>query len=354
MDLVGCPVTTKNPEPNLDELIASFELANRAQGLSHNTVGWYTEMLGSYLRFLEGRFGHCDLSLLTIENTRLYILDERGRPRYRGHPTTPEQAGSISQSTVQCRVRAIKAFSTFLHTDGFTEDNRMRKLKMPKASARLIRPLTPEEIAVIAGCIETTTVVGHRNLAIVNTMLDTGLRIGGVASLTTSAVDLNEDYLRTIEKGDRERIVPFGKFVQSVLRDYILRVRPLLVNADSGDYLFLSSSGKPLTVNSLKLMFSRLARRSGVTRLHAHLCRHTFAIGYLMAGGDVFSLKEILGHSSLEMVNRYLHFTNAQIRARHHDFSPMDRLHPEGGPAATSPPPAAPRTSDPNETPPEQ
>ena len=92
------------------------------------------------------------------------------------------------------------------------------------------------------------------------------------------------------------------------------------------DSLFVSENGKPITVNALKLFFSRLAKKSGITRLHAHLCRHTFAINYLLNGGDILSLKEILGHSSLEMVNRYLHFTQAQITARHREFSPMDRL----------------------------
>lgn len=77
-------------------------------------------------------------------------------------------------------------------------------------------------------------------------------------------------------------------------------------------------------------MFSRLAKDNDIPRLHAHLCRHTFAINYLLNGGDIFSLKEILGHASLEMVMRYLHFTNSQITARHHEFSPMDRLSGDG------------------------
>jgi site-specific recombinase XerD len=67
-------------------------------------------------------------------------------------------------------------------------------------------------------------------------------------------------------------------------------------------------------------------RRSGRPRLHAHLCRHTFATSYLVNGGDIFSLKAILGHTTLEMVNHYLHFTSAQIAVQHHKFSPMDRL----------------------------
>ncbi|MFC1958556.1 tyrosine-type recombinase/integrase [Chloroflexota bacterium] len=76
-------------------------------------------------------------------------------------------------------------------------------------------------------------------------------------------------------------------------------------------------------------MFARSAKSSGVERLHAHLCRHTFAINYLLNGGDIFSLKEILGHTTLGMVNHYLHFTSSQITAQHHKYSPMDKLQSE-------------------------
>ncbi|MFC1954912.1 tyrosine-type recombinase/integrase, partial [Chloroflexota bacterium] len=96
------------------------------------------------------------------------------------------------------------------------------------------------------------------------------------------------------------------------------------------NYLFLSSTGRPITTNTIKLLFSRLAKDSGVKRLHAHLCRHTFATNYLINGGDIFSLKEILGHSTFEMVNRYLHFTNSQITNLHHKYSPIDKLQEEG------------------------
>jgi site-specific recombinase XerD len=126
-------------------------------------------------------------------------------------------------------------------------------------------------------------------------------------------------------KGSRERIVPTGKFVQLTLHDYIDRVRPVLSHNEM-DHLFLSSSGKPLSANAIKLLFQRLKRNTGISNLHAHLCRHTFAINYLMNGGDIFSLKEILGHRSLEMVNHYLHFTSHQIAIQHHKYSPMDRL----------------------------
>ena len=115
-------------------------------------------------------------------------------------------------------------------------------------------------------------------------------------------------------------------YCQQVLRNYIDNVRPV---SQDGNYdnLFLTVVGKPLTSNAIKLFFHRVARASGIERLHAHLCRHTFAVNYIMNGGDLSSLKEILGHTTFEMVNHYLHFTRSQITAQHRKYSPMDRLH---------------------------
>jgi len=79
--------------------------------------------------------------------------------------------------------------------------------------------------------------------------------------------------------------------------------------------------------NAIKQLLERVGRRSGVPRLHPHLCRHTFATNYLINGGDVFSLQQILGHTTLEMVRRYVTLASAQVRVQHRKFSPMDRMH---------------------------
>jgi len=125
-------------------------------------------------------------------------------------------------------------------------------------------------------------------------------------------------------KGSKERIVPIGKVVQNRLRQYIDESRPQPASGEC-DNLFLSVAGLFITDNAIKLIFSRLSRTFGGNRLHAHLWRHTFAINYLLNGGDIYSLKEILGHTTLEMVNHYLHFTSAQVTAQHRKYSPMDR-----------------------------
>ncbi len=264
-------------------------------------------------------------SALSIDTVRGYVLYLRHKPRFKGHPFTPTQADYLSPRTVQCHVRALKAFSSWLYSEGYTLKNQLKNLKLPKAPTTVMEPLTPKETKKIIDSINKRTCTWARNNAIFVTLLDTGLRISEAASIKLSNLNLKDGYIKVMGKGAKERVVPIGQYVHMTLWSYIDTVRPE-PSIPEFNNLFLSSEGKPITVNTIKLFFSRLAKNSGVGRLHAHLCRHTFAINYLMNGGDVFSLREILGHTTLEMVNHYLHFTSSQITAQHQKYSPMDKL----------------------------
>jgi integrase/recombinase XerC/integrase/recombinase XerD len=173
------------------------------------------------------------------------------------------------------------------------------------------------------------TAIGCRSYAIVYLMLDSGLRVSEVASLRMENVDLNQGQLLVTGKGNKQRAVPIGSNAQKYLQRYIYHFRPepLLTEQDN---VFLTSEGKPLSDNSLKLFFTRLKVKTGIKRLHAHLLRHTFATYYLRNGGDLLSLQKILGHTSLEMVKVYSHLAKADVRAKHRRYSPMDRLELRG------------------------
>jgi site-specific recombinase XerD len=183
-----------------------------------------------------------------------------------------------------------------------------------------------KDLLLKTGNVLGDTSTGYRNYVIFIVGLDNGLRASELAGITLNKINLKDGYIKVMGKGSKERIVPIDKFVTGKIWHYIDRVRPKPVDPGC-DGLFLSSDGKPITTNTIKLIFSRLAKKSGVVRLHAHLCRYTFAINYLLNGVDIFSLKEILGHASLDMVNHYLHFTNSQITSQHHKYSPMDKLY---------------------------
>jgi site-specific recombinase XerD len=319
-------ITKKVKAPTIGELITRYVLSNEADGKSPRTIAWYKDMLAQFSAYLKTKQYPSYLSAFSIDKVRGYILYLHHKPRFKGHPYTPAQSEPLSPKTVQGHVRALKAFSSWLYSESYTAENRLKNLKLPKAPVVVREPLTPEEIKNIIASINKKSPTGARNHTLFVTLLDTGIRASEAAGITLSKLNLTDGYIKVMGKGAKERVVPIGKYIQLTLWTYIDKVRPTPIDPECTS-LFLSRSGKPITVNTIKLFFSRLAKTSGVTRLHAHLCRHTFAINYLLNGGDIFSLKEILGHTTLDMVNHYLHFTSSQITAQHHKYSPIDKLH---------------------------
>ena len=157
-------------------------------------------------------------------------------------------------------------------------------------------------------------------------MLDTGIRLSELCDLRFEDAHVEEGYLKVMGKGRKERVVPIGASAQKVLWRYIIHFRPEpMVKLD--DCLFFTLDGKPLHTNAVKLLIKRWGKKANVPRLHAHLCRHTFATNYLIHDcGDVFRLQQILGHTSLEMVRRYVHYASSQIMINSKSSSPIDHM----------------------------
>lgn len=126
-------------------------------------------------------------------------------------------------------------------------------------------------------------------------------------------------------KGSKERFVPIGATAKQSLLRYVQTFRPKPARDDI-DHVFLSVDGCPLTVNAITHIMSRLAKASGVPRLHAHLLRHMSGVQYLINGGDTKSLQMYLGHASPEMTNHYEQLTTEHMMAQHRKFSPVDSL----------------------------
>jgi len=205
------------------------------------------------------------------------------------------------------------------------ENDLGRSLKPPKVPKKIVSTLSDEEISAILNTLDPRNPCDARNQTILAILLDTGLRIKELIDLRMADLNLDQGFLKVMGKGQRERIVPIGNKAQRALQRYLFRYRPQPAHSVI-ENVFLSTSGGPLTENTVKLMFARLARRSGVSRLHAHLCRHTFATRFLVNGGDVFTLQQVLGHSTLEMVRHYVNLASSHITVQHRRFSPLDRL----------------------------
>jgi site-specific recombinase XerD len=228
----------------------------------------------------------------------------------------------LSGHTIRGYVRALKAFASWLYEEWYTDINVLGRYRLPKA--RQVEPewLRQDEIQRLLRAFDRNTTLGARDYAIVLTLLDTGLRCAELCYLTLANADLEIGQLKVIGKGNRERTVPVGLRAARALRRYRDHFRPPI----DGKYLLLTVEGKPLTVRAVQLMIRRAKKRANIPRLHVHLLRHTFAIHYLMAGGDVFSLQRILGHSTLEVTRMYVSMVASQVKERHRLFSPVDNM----------------------------
>jgi len=317
-------VNTEEKAHKLSELIEYYEICNRAEGKSPKTISWYSANLKRFRNYVKSR--HLPDSLDTIDTKLLreYVLYLMKRTKYNGHPYTPAKTELLSSATIHGHVRTLRAFYNWLVVEGLAQNSPAKELKPPKVTRKVVSTLSDEEIGAILNTFSISP-SDARNQTLFMILLDTGLRIGELVNLKMDDVHMDEGYLKVLGKGKKERIVPIGNNAQRALQRYLFRFRPKPTNPVT-DNVFLSVSSKALTENSMKLMFTRLSKRSGVYRLHAHLCRHTFATRFLINGGDVFSLQQILGHSTLEMVRHYVNLASSHIAIQHQKYSPLDRI----------------------------
>ena len=308
----------------LKELIDYYEICNRSEGKSPKTILWYSANLIQFDQYLKSRHNSTTIEKLDIKILReyvLYLLNKTKRNSNR-NSSSKEQ---LSPMTVHGHVRTLRAFFSWLVKEAFIDQNPAAGLKPPKLPRKVITILSDDEIRIILNTFNLKIPIDARNQTIVMILLDAGLRTHELISLKMSDLHLKEGILKVMGKGQKERIVPIGAVAQRALNRYLFRFRQRPVHA-AVDNVFLTQDGHSLTDNCIKLMFTRLAKRSGICRLHAHLCRHTFATKYLANGGDVLSLQQMLGHSSLEMVRRYANLTSNHIIMQHQQFSPLDRV----------------------------
>jgi integrase/recombinase XerC/integrase/recombinase XerD len=306
------------------KLREQFVVYNKTTGKSPNTVWWYEQKLGLYERWVGP---NACLADVTIPNVRSFIVELQERTtKNLNNKHWKVKEGTLSTSYIQSFARALRAFSTWLHEDGYTDANILKPLKPPKIQEKVKEVLTDVEVQRLVAVFDQDEPFGARGYAAIWTFLDCGLRAAELCNLKTEDAHLEQGYLKVLGKGNKERLVPIGQSCQDALLRWRDRFRPQFEVTES-PYLFLNSNGHPLTVNALKLIVERAGDHSAIPRVHLHLLRHTFATNYLVKEvGDSLRLQQILGHTSLEMVRRYVAAANVQQSLIERRASPMDLI----------------------------
>jgi len=277
--------------------------------------------LALFAQWCEGR--ELTLETLSARHIRAFLDDVGKRP---GMKT--EQ---VRRSTVVAYGQTVKAFITWLSKEEEFEDivspTIATRVALPTVENEVIEVFSSEQIEALLKACEKQP-YPERDKALIAVLLDTGGRASELVGLTLDRVwlDADESYLKVMGKGRKEREIPLGKTARIALHRYITRYRKPVTSQEQ--HVFLNGqNGKPLTRSGLNQIVTKIGREATIkgVRCSPHTFRHTFACLYLLNGGDVYKLSRLMGHTSVQITERYLQaIKTKQIRQENH--SVLDRL----------------------------
>jgi site-specific recombinase XerD len=308
-------------------LIQGYRLCARTEGKSDNTIAIVANSVAYLERFLKSEGLSTNVDAIRLEELRAFILHLQQKRCFSGHSFNRPQERGLSGHTINCYLRSIRAFWTWLVSEGIVGANPFARMRVLKAPRKVIPTFSDLQLQKLLAVIDTSKAEGYRDQAIILTLLDTALRVSELASVTLDNLWLEDGVIKIMGKGGKERLVPIGKGVQRLLWRYVAKYRPQPTNMKC-DFLFLTTDGRPLTKDRIDKMMSRHGLKASIkgVRCSPHTLRHTAAIRFLRNGGDVFSLQRMLGHSSLEMTRRYCQVADIDVKNAHLTASPVDNL----------------------------
>lgn len=219
-------------------------------------------------------------------------------------------------SSIARKLAAIRALYRFMELDGQPAGNPFLLLKPPKQLKQLPTVLSVEEVERLLAQPDLSTPVGIRDLALMEVLYATGVRVGELLTMRLTDVDWHESSVRVWGKGNKQRIVLMGERAMTCLESYIHEARPQLLSGhrDEG-HLFLSRLGLPLSVRMFHVALNRYLAAAGLEkRVTPHTLRHTFASHLLEGGADLRVVQELLGHSNLATTQIYTHISEGHLR----------------------------------------
>lgn len=309
------------------DALKGFVIHLSAEGYSKSTISGYALSLRRVEQFL----GNPDVAKITPNKMSEYMawLRDEYIPHRSNGDTSP-----ISGSGMQNDWKAIRSFFNWASKEFKLKARPDANLKLPRYMPEEIIPFTQDEVQTLLKAAEYTKeaspsnrksfrmkrATATRDISILLILLDTGLRVGELSRLQKR--DINLDTGEIVVK-------PFGSGTKSRARTVYLGKsgRRALWKFMAGNEVAADELVFQMETNSIRWLLRRLGERAGIKDVHPHRFRHTFAIEFLRNGGDVFSLQRLLGHSSLEMVRRYLTLADADAKFSHQKASPADKWH---------------------------
>ena len=203
--------------------------------------------------------------------------------------------------SIQRHLSSAKGFFRFLKKNNLIQSSPFELVTAPKSSNKLPDVLSPEDVEQLLN-FKPSNMIEIRDMAIVELMYSSGLRVSETVNINLNDFEENKSFLRVLGKGSKKRLVPMGRYAVNAINEWLIEREKILNNTDA---LFLNSKGTRLTVRSVQLRLKKMAVKQGLPPIHPHMLRHSFATHMLESSGDLRTIQELLGHSSLSTTQIY-------------------------------------------------
>ena len=276
----------KNTSPILNDINEYIVFVSQVKNLSENTTKSYERDLKKLYLFLE-KLNVTNYSDIKEEICSAWIGDlysQNNKPK-----------------SIQRHLSSAKGFFRFLKKNNLISSSPFELVTAPKSSNTLPDVLSPEDVEQLLNFKPSNT-IEIRDMAIVELMYSSGLRVSETVNINISDFEENMSFLRVIGKGSKTRLVPMGRFAINAINNWLNEREKISNNTDA---LFLNSKGSRLSVRSIQLRLKKMAIKQGLPPVHPHMLRHSFATHMLESSGDLRTIQELLGHSSLSTTQIY-------------------------------------------------
>jgi integrase/recombinase XerD len=277
------------------------------KGLAKNSLSGYAIDLRHFGHFL------ADHKVDTDQVERIHIV------RY----FQALRSAGISARSVARALAAIRGMYRFLVSERHLKGDPTENLENPKLWASLPKTLHASEVEALLKAPAADTGEGLRDRAMLELLYATGLRVSELIRVRIDDVVMDAGFLRTIGKGSKERIVPFGDAAREAMVRYMEKGRSEFDRGDGDPHMFLSQRGRPMSRQAFWMKITRYARQAGVTsHISPHVLRHSFATHLLENGADLRSVQMMLGHSDISTTQIYTHVSRARLQKIYEQFHP--------------------------------
>lgn len=269
------------------------------KGYSVNTLDAYMRDVDKLFRYLAvEQVDVLDVKLEDLEHFAAFISDLGIGPR----------------SLVRI-LSGVRQFYRFLVIDGYLEVDPTELLESPKQPDHLPEVLSTAEVDLLEQAIDLSKWEGHRNRAIIEVLFSCGLRVSELTNLKLSNLYIEEQYIRVMGKGSKERLVPISPRALDELNYWFADRNVMKIKPGEEDYVFLNRRGQHLTRTMILIMIKRYAVEAGIKKtISPHTLRHSFATSLLEGGADLRAIQAMLGHESIGTTEIYTHIDTSTLR----------------------------------------